>query len=78
MHIKSIRNERISLTAPSSNPWLRMGTEFRRGGIYKATVTKEKEFGFFAKLGSNLEGLLHRSTLSTEDVAMLALVVSLF
>ena len=71
VRIKSIRNERISLTAPSSNPWLRMGTEFRRGGIYKATVTKEKEFGFFAKLGSNLEGLLHRSTLSTEDVATL-------
>lgn len=71
VRIKSIQNGKISLTAPSSNPWLRMGTEFRRGGTYSATVTKEKEFGFFAKLASNLEGLLHRSMLSAEDVATL-------
>lgn len=71
VQIKHIKDGKISLEAPSSNPWLKMGTEFKRGGTYEATVTKEKEFGFFAKLAPNLEGLLHRSGLSTEDIAEL-------
>ena len=60
VQIKSIKDGKISLSAPSSNPWLKMGTEFQRGGTYSATITKAKEFGFFAKLAPNLEGLLHR------------------
>lgn len=71
VQIKQIKDGKISLEAPSSNPWLKMGTEFKRGGTYEATVTKEKEFGFFAKLAPNLEGLLHRSKFSAEDIAEL-------
>ncbi len=73
VQIKSINDGKISLSAPSSNPWLRMGTEFRRGGTYSATVTKEKEFGFFLKLGANLEGLLHRNKLGTDDLDKLTI-----
>lgn len=73
VQIKAIRDGKISLSAPSSNPWLKMGTEFLRGGTYTARITKEKEFGFFAKLAPNLEGLLHRSNLSTEEIKDLSL-----
>ena len=68
VQIKSINDGRISLSAPSSNPWLKMGTTFQRGGTYPATITKVKEFGFFAKLAPNLEGLLHRSNLSSVEI----------
>ena len=68
VQIKTIKDGKISLSAPSSNPWLKMGTEFQRGGTYTARITKVKEFGFFAKLAPNLEGLLHRSKLSPEEM----------
>ena len=68
VQIKTIKDGKISLAAPSSNPWLKMGTEFQRGGTYTARITKVKEFGFFAKLAPNLEGLLHRSKLSPEEI----------
>ena len=73
VQIKSITDGKISLSAPSSNPWLKMGTEFQRGGTYVATITKVKEFGFFAKLAPNLEGLLHRSKLSDEEIRDLSI-----
>ena len=73
VQIKSIKDGKISLSAPSSNPWLRMGTEFRRGGTYSATVTKERDFGFFIKLAANLEGLLHSNKLSSEDKEKLSI-----
>lgn len=73
VQIKSIRDGKISLSAPSSNPWLKMGTEFQRGGTYTAKITKVKEFGFFAKLAPNLEGLLHRSNLSASEMEDLSI-----
>ncbi len=73
VQIKSIKDGKISLSAPSSNPWLKMGTTFQRGGTYTATITKVKEFGFFAKLAPNLEGLLHRSNLSSVEMDELSI-----
>ena len=73
VQIKTIKDGKISLSAPSSNPWLKMGTVFQRGGTYPATITKSKEFGFFAKLAPNLEGLLHKSKLSSEEMAELTI-----
>ena len=45
-----------------------MGTEFQRGGTYTATITKNKGIWILCKIAPNLEGLLHRSKLSNEEI----------
>ena len=70
--IEKIQQDKISLSAPFHNPWLKMGTQYQLGGIYNATITKIKDFGTFAQLESNLEGLISKNVASnpldpTED-----------
>ena len=67
VRIDSIHNGKIGLSAPSANPWLKMGTVFVRGGVYTGTVTKKRTFGIFVKLAPNLEGLLHNTRLSETE-----------
>ena len=61
VRIENIKDGKISLSAPSSNPWLKLGTEFIKGGIYSGIITKQRDFGLFVKISPNLEGLLHQS-----------------
>lgn len=67
VRIDNIRDGKIGLSAPSANPWLKLGTEFIRGGIYTGTVTKRRTFGLFVRLAPNLEGLVHHTQLLSDD-----------
>jgi small subunit ribosomal protein S1 len=53
----------LSARDPKDSPWMRIGSEFVVGGVYKGTVKTVTEFGAFVELAPGLQGLLHRSRL---------------
>ena len=65
-----IENERFSLGVKQldSDPWTAVDQKFTIGTIHDVKVTKLADFGVFAELASDIEGLVHISELSTKPV----------
>jgi small subunit ribosomal protein S1 len=62
--------QRISLSLRRSqpDPWQIEIAEFAEGQIVEAAITRLTPFGAFAKIGPNIEGLIHVSELSENHV----------
>jgi small subunit ribosomal protein S1 len=62
--------QRISLSLRRSqpDPWQIEIAEFAEGQIVEAVITRLTPFGAFAKIGPNIEGLIHVSELSENHV----------
>ncbi len=65
-----VENERFSLGIKqlSDNPWERLPIEMPPGHITNARITKITEFGAFAEVAPDIEGLIHISELAVEHV----------
>lgn len=69
VRVESIKEGKISLSAPQHDPWSKVGSTYVLGGQYKVKLLKQKEFGFIGVLEGNLQGLLHNSQLQHSTVA---------
>lgn len=65
-----IENERFSLGIKQldADPWMKVENNFKIGTIHEVKVTKLADFGVFVELGSDVEGLIHISELSSQRV----------
>ena len=59
--IDALKDDRISLSVPSLDPWLKLGNEYVTGGVYQGTLIKKADFGVFVRLEPGLDGLVHNS-----------------
>ncbi len=64
-------NRKISLGIKQldKDPWTNVAAEYKVGDIIEGTVSKVTNFGAFVKLPSGIEGLVHISELSDNEVA---------
>lgn len=65
----SEENARIALSLKRlySNPWETLAETYQIGDIVQARVTAITRFGAFAKLNEGIEGLIHISSISTQN-----------
>ena len=54
----------LSLRRMSPEPWARVENSYKVGEVVQATITKLTNFGAFAKLDDDIEGLIHISELA--------------
>ena len=72
-----LQRERISLglKQTTEDPWIKLVESYPVGSIADGKVTKIVPFGAFVELGSNIEGLVHISEMSTRHIETPAQVV---
>ena len=58
----------LSLKRLQEEPWATIHDKYKVGDIVDAEITKITDFGAFARLGGLIEGLIHISELSNENV----------
>ncbi len=58
----------LSLRRLQDNPWIKKVEHLKEGQLIEGTITHLTKFGAFAKLGDDLEGLIHVSELSASRV----------
>lgn len=58
----------LSLKRLQKEPWETVGERYQVGQLIPCTVTKLTEFGAFARLDEDIEGLIHISELSEERI----------
>jgi len=58
----------LSLKRLQKEPWSQVEDAYTVGQIVKCTITKITDFGAFARLDDNIEGLIHISELSEERI----------
>ena len=63
-------NKRVSLSLKrlSEEPWEKINEKYKVGDVVDAEITKITDFGAFARLDGMIEGLIHISELSNENV----------
>lgn len=59
----------LSIRQLQADPWTRKVGELREGQLITGTITHLTKFGAFARIGEDLEGLIHVSELSENRVA---------
>jgi small subunit ribosomal protein S1 len=59
----------LSIRQLQSDPWTRKVDQLREGQLITGTITHLTKFGAFARIGEDLEGLIHVSELSENRVA---------
>lgn len=72
VYVLSVDRERkriaLSLKRLKAEPWTTVEERYEIGQLVKATVTKITDFGAFARLDEEIEGLIHISELSEDRV----------
>lgn len=58
----------LSLKALGENPWDNISDRFKEGDVLEGTVTRVLEFGAFVEIAEGLEGLVHVSEISDENI----------
>jgi len=58
----------LSLKRLQPEPWSEVDKTYYVGQLVKGTITKLTDFGAFARLDDNIEGLIHISELSDERI----------
>ncbi|MFZ6026651.1 MAG: 30S ribosomal protein S1 [Chloroflexota bacterium] len=58
----------LSIRQTQSDPWLRKVEALKEGQLVEGTITHLTKFGAFARLGEDLEGLIHISELSEQRI----------
>jgi small subunit ribosomal protein S1 len=58
----------LSIRQTLPDPWLKKVEGFREGQLVEGTITHLTKFGAFAKLGEDVEGLIHISEISEQRV----------
>jgi small subunit ribosomal protein S1 len=58
----------LSIRELLPDPWLKKVEGFREGQLVEGTITHLTKFGAFARLGDDLEGLIHISEISEQRV----------
>ncbi len=66
----------LSLKRLKAEPWTTVEERYEIGQLVKATVTKITDFGAFARLDEEIEGLIHISELSEDRIGHPSEVVS--
>ena len=59
----------LSIRQLQQDPWMRKVGELREGALVEGTITHLTKFGAFARIGDDLEGLIHVSELSEQRIA---------
>lgn len=59
----------LSIKRLQQEPWSRVDEKFQIGQLVNGTITKLTNFGAFARLDDNIEGLIHISEISEERIA---------
>ena len=59
----------LSIRQLQEDPWVKKVAHLREGQLVEGTITHLTKFGAFARLGEDLEGLIHISELSEQRVA---------
>ncbi|MFM8319324.1 MAG: 30S ribosomal protein S1 [Chloroflexota bacterium] len=59
----------LSIRQLLQDPWMRKVGELKEGMLIEGTVTHLTKFGAFARIGDDLEGLIHVSELSEQRIA---------
>lgn len=59
----------LSIRQLQPDPWLKKVSHLREGQLVEAKITHLTKFGAFARLGEDLEGLIHISELSEERIS---------
>ena len=54
----------LTLRGLESNPWEKVGVDFKQGETYEGSIVRMAQFGAFVELAPGLEGLVHISELS--------------
>jgi predicted DNA helicase len=49
---------------PKASAWERTTAKYKKGDVVKGTIVGEVNFGFFIKIDTGLEGLLHRNSIA--------------
>ena len=58
----------LSMKQLEPNPWDGVGERYRPGDVVQATITNVRPFGAFARLEEGIDGLIHISQLSNEQI----------
>ncbi len=58
----------LSIRQLQQDPWLKKVGEFKEGMLVEGTITHLTKFGAFARIGDDLEGLIHVSELSEQRI----------
>jgi small subunit ribosomal protein S1 len=58
----------LSLKRLQAEPWMRIDENYYVGQLVQGTITKLTDFGAFARLADNIEGLVHISELSEQRI----------
>ncbi len=58
----------LSIRQLQQDPWMRKVGELREGMLIEGTITHLTKFGAFARIGDDLEGLIHVSELSEQRI----------
>lgn len=66
---KDKRRIALSIKRLQQEPWSRVDEKFQIGQLVTGTITKLTNFGAFARLDDNIEGLIHISEISEERIA---------
>ena len=71
-------NKRVSLSLKrlEEEPWETINDKYKVGDLVDAEITKLTDFGAFARLGGLIEGLIHISELSNENVRDISDIVN--
>jgi len=56
----------LSLKQLQQEPWAEFAERFKLGAVVQGTITRLTDYGAFARLGEDIEGLIHVSELSEE------------
>ncbi|MBN1146052.1 MAG: S1 RNA-binding domain-containing protein [Anaerolineales bacterium] len=59
----------LSIRQLQEDPWMRKVGDLKEGMLVEGTITHLTKFGAFARIGEDLEGLIHVSELSEQRVA---------
>jgi small subunit ribosomal protein S1 len=66
---KDRRRIALSIKRLQQEPWSQVDEKFQIGQLVMGTITKLTNFGAFARLDDNIEGLIHISEISEERIA---------
>jgi small subunit ribosomal protein S1 len=58
----------LSIRQTQSDPWVKKVESIKEGQLIEGTITHLTKFGAFARLGDDLEGLIHISELSEQRI----------
>ena len=59
----------LSIRQLQTDPWMKKVEHLREGQLVEGKITHLTKFGAFARLGEDLEGLIHVSELSEQRIA---------